>query len=38
MALRFARILHLRFDKTAEEADTIETLAAEFEGQLVKPL
>ena len=38
MALRFARILHLRFDKVADEADTIETLAAEFERQLVKPL
>jgi len=38
MALRFARILHVRFDKSAEEADTIETLTAEFERQLVKPL
>jgi DNA ligase-1 len=38
MALRFARILHLRADKSPEEADTIETLAAEYERQLVKPL
>ncbi|MBV8054163.1 MAG: ATP-dependent DNA ligase, partial [Deltaproteobacteria bacterium] len=29
MALRFARILHVRIDKAAEEADTIDTLAAE---------
>jgi DNA ligase 1 len=38
MALRFARILHLRADKSADEADTTETLAAEFDRQLVKPL
>ncbi len=38
MALRFARILHIRTDKPAEEADTVDTLAAEFERQLVKPL
>jgi DNA ligase 1 len=38
MALRFARILHFRGDKSAQEADTIETLAAEFDRQLVKPL
>jgi DNA ligase-1 len=38
MALRFARILHVRNDKAAEEADTIDTLAAEFDRQLVKPL
>jgi DNA ligase-1 len=38
MALRFARILHVRIDKLAEEADTIDTLAAEFDHQLVKPL
>jgi DNA ligase 1 len=38
MALRFARILHLRPDKPAAEADTIETLGAEFDRQLVKPL
>lgn len=34
MALRFARILHVRFDKSADEADTIDTLAAEFNRQL----
>jgi DNA ligase 1 len=38
MALRFARILHIRTDKSADEADTIDTLAAEFDRQLVKPL
>jgi len=37
MALRFARIVGVRTDKTAQEADTIETLAAEFDRQLVKP-
>jgi DNA ligase 1 len=34
MALRFARILHVRIDKSAEEADTIDTLAVEFDRQL----
>jgi DNA ligase-1 len=38
MALRFARILHLRADKSPDEADTTETLADEFNRQLVKPL
>jgi DNA ligase 1 len=38
MALRFARIVHVRIDKSAAEADTIDTLAAEFDRQLVKPL
>jgi DNA ligase-1 len=38
MALRFARILHVRADKSAEEADTVETLVAEFERQQIKPL
>ena len=37
MALRFARILNVRADKSPEEADTTETLAAEFDRQLVKP-
>jgi len=37
MALRFARIVGTRTDKTAQEADTIETLAAEFDRQLAKP-
>ncbi len=38
MALRFARILRIRNDKSAEEADTLETLRREFERQLVRPL
>jgi DNA ligase 1 len=38
MALRFARILHVRTDKAAEEADTVGTLTAEYERQLVKPV
>ncbi len=37
MALRFARILRLRDDKSASEADTIRTVAREFEHQLVRP-
>jgi DNA ligase-1 len=38
MALRFARIVRVRDDKSAEEADTIETLRREFERQLVRPV
>lgn len=38
MALRFARIVRIRDDKSAEEADTIETLRREFERQLVRPV
>jgi DNA ligase-1 len=38
MALRFARIAGVRTDKSADEADTIGTVAAEFERQTVKPL
>jgi DNA ligase-1 len=38
MALRFARIIAIREDKRAEEADTIATLAQDFERQAVKPL
>jgi ATP-dependent DNA ligase len=38
MALRFARIVGIRSDKNAQEADTIETVATTFERQLVKPL
>ena len=38
MALRFARIVGVRGDKSAQEADTIETVAAAFDRQLVKPL
>jgi DNA ligase-1 len=32
MALRFARVKGYRLDKTAEEADTIDTVRAIFEG------
>ena len=38
MALRFARIVAIREDKSPEEADTIRTLAEEFERQALKPL
>jgi DNA ligase-1 len=38
MALRFARIVRIRTDKVVEEADTIATVASDFERQLVKPL
>ncbi|HEY2663732.1 MAG TPA: ATP-dependent DNA ligase [Candidatus Binataceae bacterium] len=37
MALRFARILRIRDDKSAEEADTIETMRREFESQPIRP-
>ncbi len=38
MALRFARIVAIRNDKSAEEADTIATLAQDYDRQAVKPL
>jgi DNA ligase-1 len=38
MALRFARIVRTRADKSVEEADTIATVRADFERQLVKPV
>ncbi len=38
MALRFARIVGVRRDKSAAEADTIEAVAAAFDRQMVKPL
>jgi DNA ligase-1 len=38
MALRFARIVRIRTDKAASQADTIETVARDFERQLVRPL
>jgi len=38
MALRFARIIGLRSDKSAGEADTIAAVAAAFDRQVVKPL
>jgi DNA ligase-1 len=37
MALRFARILRLRDDKTPSEADHIETVANEFSRQIIQP-
>jgi ATP-dependent DNA ligase I len=37
MALRFARIVAVRDDKRPEEADTIQTIAREFERQPIKP-
>lgn len=38
MALRFARIIGIRGDKSAGEADTIEAVAAAFDRQALKPL
>ncbi|MDO8431351.1 MAG: ATP-dependent DNA ligase [Candidatus Binatus sp.] len=38
MALRFARIVRTRPDKSVEEADSIATVRADFERQLVKPV
>ena len=38
MALRFARIIGVRSDKSADEADTIAAVAAAFDRQMVKPL
>jgi DNA ligase-1 len=38
MALRFARIVGVRNDKSAQEADTINTVADAFDRQLLKPL
>ncbi|MGH7813022.1 MAG: ATP-dependent DNA ligase [Candidatus Binataceae bacterium] len=38
MALRFARIVRIRTDKTAAEADPITTVARDFERQALKPL
>lgn len=37
MALRFARIVRLREDKSPEEADMIEHVAEEFARQVVRP-
>jgi DNA ligase-1 len=37
MALRFARIIGVRSDKHADEADTIASVAAAFDRQTVKP-
>jgi len=38
VALRFARIIGVRSDKNASEADTIEAVAAAFDRQPVKPI
>jgi DNA ligase-1 len=38
MALRFARIIGVRTDKSPEEADTIAAVAEAFDRQLIKPL
>ncbi|HEX3409562.1 MAG TPA: hypothetical protein VHS07_04745, partial [Candidatus Binataceae bacterium] len=38
MALRFARIVGVRSDKNAAEADTIAAVAAAFDRQMVKPV
>jgi DNA ligase-1 len=38
MALRFARIVAIRDDKSAAEADTVATMRREFEHQVVRPL
>ena len=38
MALRFARIVRIRTDKSESEADTIEAVERDFERQLVRPL
>jgi DNA ligase-1 len=38
MALRFARIVRIRDDKPAAEADTLAAMADAFERQLVRPL
>jgi DNA ligase-1 len=38
MALRFARIVGVRSDKSAEEADTLTAIAAALDRQLVKPI
>lgn len=38
MALRFARILRIRDDKAAEEADTLSSMTDAFQEQVVKPL
>ncbi len=37
IALRFARIVRVRDDKTPADADTLATMSSEFERQMVKP-
>jgi len=38
MALRFARIVRIRDDKTPEEADSIDAVIADYERQKIRPL
>ncbi len=38
MALRFARIVRIRDDKAPEQADSIDTVAADYERQTIKPI
>jgi DNA ligase-1 len=38
MALRFARIVRIRDDKTADQADTVTSLTEDYERQVVRPL
>ena len=38
MALRFARIARIRDDKTPEQADSIDTVTADYERQTIRPL
>ncbi|HVA69305.1 MAG TPA: ATP-dependent DNA ligase [Candidatus Binataceae bacterium] len=38
MALRFARIVRIRDDKSPADADSVAAMAAAFERQLIKPL
>jgi len=37
MALRFARIVRVRDDKSPEQADSIETVTADYERQAIRP-
>ena len=37
MALRFARIVRIRDDKSPEQADSIDTVAADYERQAIRP-
>jgi DNA ligase-1 len=38
MALRFARIVRIRDDKSPDQADSIDAVAAAYERQMIKPL
>ena len=38
MALRFARIVRIRDDKSPEQADSIDAVVEEYERQMIKPL